>query len=257
MSADTSRWHKWYAGIRQQMLSQSFDMPPDKELYDFFSLHYTANTPRVLKLPATWPYDDWTMAGIRARAPNAVVQVQMGREADPDFELNSPALRREMPFYDFLDLIDGKGNDAYMTAQNSAKNTPVLNALLAGLYPLPLGISSGHNAHLWLGGQTMTPLHHDLTNNLMAQVMGRKLVRLVSPQYTDSIDYLRHVFSDIKWLTEEIAAKRGIVFHDVILWPGDALFLPCGWWHCCRALETSATVLYTTFHWPNNWTKGF
>jgi ribosomal protein L16 Arg81 hydroxylase len=42
---------------------------------------------------------------------------------------------------------------------------------------------------------------------------------------------------------------------DVILEPGETLFMPVGWWHHARALDVSITVTFTSFIYPNhfNW----
>jgi mannose-6-phosphate isomerase-like protein (cupin superfamily) len=37
----------------------------------------------------------------------------------------------------------------------------------------------------------------------------------------------------------------------VVLKPGDALFLPVGWWHVVRALDVSVTLTFTEFGLPN------
>jgi mannose-6-phosphate isomerase-like protein (cupin superfamily) len=36
--------------------------------------------------------------------------------------------------------------------------------------------------------------------------------------------------------------------------PGQALFIPVGWWHCVEALETSISMSFTNFVWPNTYT---
>jgi hypothetical protein len=102
----------------------------------------------------------------------------------------------------------------------------------------------------------MTPLHHDLTNNLMCQVLGSKHVRLVSPDQFDKIDHRAGVHSNIGWLTDEIAAERGIAVQDFYLRPRDALFLPVGWWHCVRTDEPSVSVVYSSFVWHNHFADG-
>jgi ribosomal protein L16 Arg81 hydroxylase len=54
-----------------------------------------------------------------------------------------------------------------------------------------------------------------------------------------------------------MAAARGLVVKDFVLTPGQALFLPVGWWHCVRALDPSASIGLVDFIWPNNWESCF
>lgn len=258
MTADTTRWKAWHAETRRKLQALSFGAGPP-ELYDFFHLHYAANTPVVMPLPAEWPLYRWTLDAIRARLPDADVQVQTGRNADPDYEIQAEQHRGLMRLHAFLDHVAKVGdNDLYLTAGNGVANREALAPLYADLNPMPFVINPPAEAgHIWIGGRTVTPLHHDLSSNAMCQMTGRKLVRMVSPAQVDKVDYRRHVFSNIQWLTEQIAADRGIHFLDVLLTPGEMLFLPVGWWHCCKALESSITVVFTGFPWNNSWNTDF
>jgi ribosomal protein L16 Arg81 hydroxylase len=40
-------------------------------------------------------------------------------------------------------------------------------------------------------------------------------------------------------------------FEELILNPGDALFIPIGWWHQVTSLDFSVSATYTNFRWPN------
>ncbi|MEA2663776.1 MAG: hypothetical protein QOI11_720, partial [Candidatus Eremiobacteraeota bacterium] len=33
--------------------------------------------------------------------------------------------------------------------------------------------------------------------------------------------------------------------------PGEALFIPVGWWHHVTALDASISLSFTNFYWPN------
>jgi ribosomal protein L16 Arg81 hydroxylase len=39
---------------------------------------------------------------------------------------------------------------------------------------------------------------------------------------------------------------------NLILQPGEVLFMPVGWWHHVRALDVSVTVSFTNFVFPNH-----
>lgn len=104
---------------------------------------------------------------------------------------------------------------------------------------------------------SFTPLHHDLTNNLLVQITGRKRVLLVAPDATPRLYNDHHVYSRIRDLAEprivdRYPALQGIHVHQVLLGPGDALFIPLGWWHQVTALDFSVTFTHTNFRWPND-----
>jgi ribosomal protein L16 Arg81 hydroxylase len=111
---------------------------------------------------------------------------------------------------------------------------------------------------MWIGPKgTFTPLHHDLTNNLLLQLVGRKVVLMAAPGETPKLYNDHHVYSRIRDLTAPDVLKHypkldGVRVHRVLLSPGDALFIPLGWWHQVRALDFSITITHTNFLWPND-----
>ncbi len=44
---------------------------------------------------------------------------------------------------------------------------------------------------------------------------------------------------------------RGLQVYEVVLEPGEALYLPIGWWRQAIALDFSVTVTSRNFRWPN------
>ncbi|MGY2735258.1 ribosomal protein L16 Arg81 hydroxylase [Sphingomonas sp. UYP23] len=40
--------------------------------------------------------------------------------------------------------------------------------------------------------------------------------------------------------------------YDVILEPGEILFMPLGWWHQVKSLDFSITLTFTNFRWAND-----
>lgn len=234
---------------------------------EFLVQHYAANQPVILDSElAGWPaLGRWTAAYLKDLIGPREIEVQADRSADPDFERNMTDHRRKMPFDQFIDRItqdgNGNGNDLYLTAYNSAANAAALEALHRDLGFLDkLLTRDGGAVHgmPWIGSaNSFTPLHHDLTNNLLLQITGRKRVLLVAPEFTPQLYNDRHVYSRIRDLgepgiVERYPALEGVHVHQVILEPGDALFIPLGWWHQVTALDFSVTFTHTNFHWPND-----
>ena len=89
----------------------------------------------------------------------------------------------------------------------------------------------------------------------MAQVLGRKRVLLISPDQTHRLYNEVGVFSDVD--CDHPDAQRHPLYRDVLskqvlLEPGEVLFLPVGWWHHVKALDVSVTVTFTNFVHPND-----
>ena len=231
----------------------------------FRDIHYAANWPVVIEGALEgWPaLSRWTPDYLRAAVGPAPVQVQLGRTGDPDYERYKDRHTTTVAFDEFLDRIlrPGARNDAYMTAYNSAANAEALKVLHPDLGFLDAYLDRAGElprGMMWIGpAGTFTPLHHDLTNNLLLQIVGRKEVLLAAPGETPRLYNDRHVFSRIRDLTEPGVVERfpkldGVRVHRVPLNPGEALFIPLGWWHQVSALDFSVTITHTNFHWPND-----
>ena len=233
---------------------------------EFLERYYAAGRPVILTGEMTgWPaLAVWTPEYLKAKVGDRLVEFQGDREADPGFEMNKATHRRQAPFTAFIDQIQqpGAGNDAYLTAYNSERNGEALSVLHGDLgfldrlldpaAPTPHGM-------MWIGpAGTFTSPHHDLTNNLIAQVVGRKTVKLLPASDVGKLYNHRHVFSEIPGLEDPAldltrhprAAELRI--YDIDLEPGEILFVPSGWWHQVRSLDFSVTVTYTNFRWPND-----
>eukprot|EP00922_Rhytidocystis_sp_ex-Travisia-forbesii_P065708 GHVS01097598.1.p1 GENE.GHVS01097598.1~~GHVS01097598.1.p1 ORF type:complete len:442 (+),score=55.64 GHVS01097598.1:2-1327(+) len=110
---------------------------------------------------------------------------------------------------------------------------------------------------LWLGPRnTVSPLHTDQYNNLFVQLAGRKYVRLYQPNQSERLYAFKEglltntssIQSDITQTGIEVDDMfplfRQAVYEEVILHPGDALFLPPKVWHFVKALDPSASVSF-------------
>lgn len=229
----------------------------------FLDEFYAANRPVVLGgAAAAWPSSGrWTPDYLRQAVGAATVEVQARRASDSEYERNKDAHKETMPFDAFMDQAATPGADVYLTAYNASSNHQALAPLQADLGRLD-GILDAQGAAagmMWIGPQgTFTPLHHDLTNNVLFQITGRKRVVLVAPSETPKLYNDRHVFSEIKDITDpaldfdRFPLARGIKVQTLVLEPGDALFIPVGWWHQVRSLDFSVSLTCTNFTWPND-----
>lgn len=260
----------WYLGVmqRQQSLSQlTGGIPRVAELTseEFLEHFYAPSRPCVIEgAIADWPaLTRWTPNYLKARVGSAEVEFQGARTGDPLFELLKDNHKMRALFDAFIDAIAGHvGNDAYLTAYNSSTNAAALAPLYEDLGEVPSVLTPG-GGMLWIGPEgTFTPLHFDLTNNLLAQITGRKQLVLVPPSESSKMAHHRHVFSEVHDLTDPARIARfpeaATVRHFTVeIGPGDLLYIPVGWWHQVRSLSFSTMLTYTNFLWPNDAWGGY
>jgi hypothetical protein len=230
---------------------------------EFLDRFYSQNRPVVIEgAMDDWPaLTRWTPAYFKQRLGDRIVEVQANRNADPDYEMNSVKHKKDMRFGDYVDVIEtiGSTNDYYITANNDGKNKENLKELWEDIVLFPEYLRDDDpkgRGFFWYGPQgTVTPIHHDLTNNFMAQVRGRKLVRLIPPYELADLYNHRHCFSRVdldRVDYEKYPQFRNVKVIDVTLRPGDLFFLPVGWWHYVRGLDVSITMTFTNFVFDND-----
>jgi hypothetical protein len=96
---------------------------PDPDLtpadQDFLDNYYKANRPTVISLADDWPAYCWTFESLKQHFGEKCIEFQSGRVADPDYEVNTPALATKGTFSEFIDrLLHAPANDTYVVAHN-------------------------------------------------------------------------------------------------------------------------------------------
>lgn len=222
----------------------------------FFADFYHAHRPVLLTgLIDHWPaMRRWSLDDFESRLGARPVRVQWDRESDKDYEANSDAHGTTRLFAEVIARLRAPdpSNDFYMTANNHDHNRHALAELWDDVGDIPgiLTAQQGRDGFLWIGPRgTITPWHHDLTNNLLLQIRGTKRVRLAASHDTPLMRNSRHCFSD--WKTDELAPGpaapgRPAVFECDIA-PGEALFLPVGWWHHVESRDVTIGMSFTNF----------
>jgi hypothetical protein len=229
----------------------------------FFRAFYFANRPvKLTGLVDHWPaLERWTLDYLDQTLGNAVVELQGQRGASPRYESDKTAHERRVPMRAVIELLrrDEASNDFYITAYNDKTNKATLAPLWDDLAPVSiLRESGGRDGFFWMGPRgTLTPFHHDLTNNLLVQISGRKRVRMVPSWETARMRNSLHCFSDWtldEFLNDDIATPPML---ECTIDAGEAIFLPIGWWHHVEALDRSISMSFTNFAADNDFTGGY
>jgi Cupin-like domain len=118
-----------------------------------------------------------------------------------------------------------------------------------------IGLGRLYSVMWWLGPRASTsPLHFDPLDNLLLQIMGRKVIWLFSPHANaDAWHYAGHGIrqqmntspihpEQYDAVQFPLLEERGPPAMTCVLMPGDILYIPSKWWHYVRSVDTSASV---------------
>ena len=262
--------HKLESVVRNQQLLKELDphycqveKRPHVSRSEFLERYVRGSRPVVLTGVARhWPaMKRWSPQDLAERFGHLMVEIQAERSADPNYEQNKLKHRRTARLADFVDTVmrGGATNDYYLTANNEALRQPGFAPLLADIGNLPEICDRqqlAERSSFWFGpAGTVTPLHHDTIMLFHTQIVGRKLWRFISPLDTPSLYNHFEVYSPIDLdnpdYTRYPAFQDATVF-EVVVEPGETVFLPLGWWHQVRSLDVSLSFSYSNLALPNN-----
>ncbi|MES2675304.1 MAG: cupin-like domain-containing protein [Pseudomonadota bacterium] len=235
----------------------------------FIKNYYSKHLPVVLTGGMDkWPaLNKWTPEYLSTHFGHVDVEVQFGRASDPQYERNSLAHKKIIKLSEFSSMITEveASNDFYMTANNAAQNMNGLAALFDDVADFGHGYREQANIKsrnlLWFGPKgTYTPMHHDLINNMLVQIYGRKKVTLIPAlqvpfMYNDTGVYTAATYPNYD--REKYPMLEKVTPIEFILEPGDALFIPIGWWHSVESLSISIGLTFNNFNTSNAYSDAF
>lgn len=191
--------------------------------------------------------------------PNTPVDVELGRS------YNS-GNRVAMKFGDYLDYLskvteqDEREEKQLDQQKMEEKEVAYLaqNELFAEVQndiPFPhfcsdrsfnVGEGKLYHSMLWLGPRgTVSPLHYDPLDNLLMQIVGSKRVLLYPPdKHSDSWHYAGYNGNQYNTSAVDVENPNYEDYpnfqsaptpYELILYPGDILFIPSKWWHHVRS----------------------
>ncbi len=218
---------------------------------DVFKREYIdTNSPLVMrKVTANWPaMKKWSFEFFANLPLSKKIYLEMNNvlQGGGQYEI--------MEYRDYIRRIvdeDGRSSNrpGYLSVFRIFRNFPQLEA------DVDFSILSRHKVKNtpsgWIGpAGTVTGYHVDWGDNVLAQICGRKEVRLVSPQdskymYPSKRFDQGTMSSDMD--VDNYDEKRFPLFKNaseyrIVVQPGEMLFIPRGWWHYVRSLDKSISV---------------
>lgn len=196
-----------------------------------------------------WPLADLTPRDLRERFGHLPVRARIGDYVNTAFAPDRAM--QDMLLRDYLDL----------TPPDAASDLPpyVGNLSLRELNRLchwPTWFEKMGPPRFWIGpARTVTPLHCDYDDNIFAQLWGSKRIFLAPPHH-DAFLYTREANpllfgSPFDPEAPDFAAfplARQAALVEIVVEPGDMLYVPAGWYHQVRALSFSLS--------SNRWARG-
>ncbi|KAL8841881.1 MAG: hypothetical protein Q9170_000754 [Blastenia crenularia] len=161
--------------------------------------------------------------------------------------------------YDLFSQIPSLRNDIAVPDYCYTTPPPLKASGSAGTGTLPMPQLQGPLLNAWFGpAGTVSPLHTDPYHNILCQVVGKKYVRLYSPEQTDKfypkgvegggVDMSNTSEVDVEAPAEVQSANFPLflqaTYVETILGEGECLYIPQGWWHYIRSLSVSLSVSF-------------
>lgn len=200
----------------------------------------------VEDLAAEWPaLERWTLAHLQARYGDRPVRVYDASFGRPGRGYMSNV--DTMPFAEFLDATQRGGRDLRMFLYNLAHQIP---ELVDDIRLPQLGLRfSRQFVFSFFGCQgSTTPLHYDIDMGEVFHtvVRGKRRIRLFAPDCARAL--YAHPFTVRSYVDLDaphagrFPALRHAHGYEVVLEPGQTLYMPAGWWHEFHYLEAGYGV---------------
>ncbi|MEQ1570605.1 MAG: cupin-like domain-containing protein [Myxococcota bacterium] len=226
---------------------------PTLTVEDLYERHWLSSRPVKLtevgrQIPAV---QTWSLRWLAERFAEATVEVNVGRDrAARPSDTERDVARMSVPAF-VARALSETTNALYVVSRNGWLADPQFAALwddLRTVPPLLVAPDPPRGVSMWAGpAGTRTPAHFDPHNVLLVQVEGHKRVRL-APR----LRARHHLLLDGYYLDGTLRDRFGEAAVDVELDPGEALFVPAGWYHEVEALSPSITLSFVSFPWPNH-----
>ena len=191
----------------------------------------------------------WSLPCLRERFADRIVAVIPTNDGRLISDVHHGVEFETVRFGDYVDLVErGERPTSYLA-------TPAHTCLPELIDDLPppeyCRKAPWRNTRFWLSAaETSAPLHRDVAENIFFQLAGRKRFYLYPPgaapwlysnPFSSALpNYSR--FDPEKPNYERFPLSHQVQPLEVILEPGDAIYLPSRWWHQVRSLDSSVSL---------------
>jgi hypothetical protein len=195
-----------------------------------------------------WPLCALSPDALRERFGHVPVRARVGDYVATAFAPDRAM--RDMSLRAYLDLSEAPPGDLPPYVGNLELRE------LNGMCHWPAYFDKMGPPRFWLGpARTVTPLHCDYDDNIFAQIRGSKRIFLAPPHH-DEFLYTREAnpvlfgspFDPEAPDFDAFPLARQAAIVEVVVEPGDMLYVPAGWYHQVRALTFSLS--------SNRWARG-
>lgn len=224
---------------------------------DFLRLYFKPQKPVMIKAMAkNWEtYDKWNLDYIFQQAGDQEVGLYDNKPADPNKATNEPV--QVMKLRDYIQLIKSQASDLRVFFFIITDKLP---ALLNNFKYPDLGFKYFKRIPtLFFGGSEARVLMHydvDLGDLLHFQFEGNKRVLLFPPSaspFLYKVPLSVHTVYNLNFEDPDYHLFPALKYaegYEIFMEPGDALFMPSGYWHFNRYLDAGFSVTLRSF--PSN-----
>jgi Cupin-like domain len=216
----------------------------------FAALRRTGRPVLLDDLLEDWPRRaEVSLPRLRERFADRRLPILSTKGGRLECDVNTGVAFDTMRFGDYIDrLTNGERIDAYLASPVDSWLPELKEDMPPPIYCRDV---PWRNARLWLSAPgTSVPLHRDVAQNIFIQLVGRKRFLLYPPAaapwlYSNRFRSALANYSRVDPERPDYATfplSRAVQPVEVVLGPGDAMYLPSRWWHHVRSLDVSLSV---------------
>lgn len=252
--------HPWKLG-QCWGVGESILVPQIEKPNDAFFRHRFFETKRPVKIKGllnSWPaLRKWSFDDLRRRFGDRVVPVVCLEDGLVSYSTKKGALYQPQLVSKVLDAVEdsvesGKQPNWYISVKPEQYFPEICDEVERPAY---CSRALWRSSRLWVGGGcTTTPIHRELTPNILSVVRGKKELILFVPRDGRGL-YPFAPWSRVPHLCQvnpekpdlkQFPKARFVEPWRVMLEEGDSLFVPPLWWH---AVQTSGFSIAINFWW--------